>query len=211
MIHSKSSGPKYKNQQRREPVGIRSGAVEIARIRKDVRKIDPVVGNAQVSHCHVDEQDKRHQPRCKPKGEQGAADHLDQGDKQGGRSGCGQAQTGKKLGYALQVRKLAPAVLHELAAPVEPDQQQQGALCVDGQRLKPLLSIPSQIDDLPHTFLPALKEANRGRARKSSPVRPSWQTTRAPAVAGALPAFVNPETLLPALRTEATLAGLQQA
>jgi len=149
-IHRKQSRAEDQDQERGKPVGVGCGAVKVFWLGEDVKEVGAVVGDAEVSHCHVYEEHERRKTRRNAAGKQAAPDKLHERNKHSGCTWRWQVEAGEELRYTIEMRQFSPAVLDKLPAPVEAYGEQKWALQMAHQRGKRVRNLRNPLNNTLH-------------------------------------------------------------
>jgi len=125
-VQSIFAGAENEDEESGKENGVRGGSGELIGVREDGQKGFAIADD--VRHGHVDGENQSDEAREQADGKKNAAEELDGRDKRGGRAWCGKPERGEKFGDVGEIVELAPAVLRELRAPINADEQQEGRL-----------------------------------------------------------------------------------
>ena len=62
-VERQTARPEDEDEERRKPVSVRRGSVEIVGLGEDVEEVDAIVGDAEIGHGHVREEHQRDEAR----------------------------------------------------------------------------------------------------------------------------------------------------
>jgi hypothetical protein len=125
-VEGQLAGAEDEDEESGEENGVRGGGGEFVGIGDDGEEGFAIGGD--VGHEHVDGEDKADETREEANGEQQTADELDGGNEGGGEAGSGETEAREEFGDVSEIVELAPAVLGELQAPVDADEQKERRL-----------------------------------------------------------------------------------
>jgi hypothetical protein len=133
-----------------EEDGIGIGGGEFVGIGENGEKSLAVGGD--VGHEHVDGEDKADETREQADGEENAADEFDAGDKGSGKTRSGKSEAGEKFGDMSEIVEFAPAVLRDLPAPIDTDEEKEWRLESAGGANGPGVHAADGVHGCGHSF-----------------------------------------------------------